>query len=125
MKVKVTRIFLLLACAFLTLPHCLFAQGNLDAVAVSNKYYNSIVKVLLYDSVAGKTNPDKAYLGRGSGFFVSEDGYIFTNRHVINMTYLGFARYQTYNEETKKYDEGIDTYNPSMLRDVNISKILS
>jgi S1-C subfamily serine protease len=126
MNVRFTRLFLCLLSMAVFLPRTLFAQqGGVDAVAISNKYYNSICKILLYDSATGKLNPDKAYLGRGSGFFVTDDGYIFTNKHVINMTYQGFARYQTYNEETKKYDDGVDVYNPSMLRDPNISKIIS
>ena len=107
-------------------PTTLLAQSTgVDAVAISSKYYNSIVKILLYDSVTGKTNPDKAYLGRGSGFFVSEDGYIFTNRHVISAQYNGFCRYKTNNEDTKKLDDAFDIYASSMLTDPNVSKIVS
>ena len=35
-------------------------KSGLDAVAISKTYYNSIVKILLYDSVIAKTNPEKA-----------------------------------------------------------------
>lgn len=114
-------VFILILLMFFA-PVCVHAQGGVDAVAISSKYYNSIVKILLYDS-ASKTSPEKAYLGRGSGFFVSEDGYIFTNRHVIADTYYGFCRFQTYDEESKKYEDNIDTYTPALLRDVNVSKI--
>ncbi len=99
------------------------SQTGVDAVAISSKYYNSIVKVLLYDSVAAKTNPDKAYLGRGSGFFVSKDGYIFTNRHVISMCYNGFCRYTTYNDDTKKFEDGLDLITPALMIDPSITKI--
>src|ERR1700677_999609 len=106
--------------AFILIPSTSFAQntnGTIDAVGISKKYYNSIVKVLLYDSSYVKIDPDKAYLGRGSGFFVSEDGYIFTNRHVIALTYQGFIRYQTYNTDDKVYENQVDDYDPSFLKD--------
>lgn len=98
-------------------------QGSINPVEISSKYYNSIVKILLYDSAMAKTNPAKAYLARGSGFFVSPDGYIFTNRHVIDFCYHGFYRYTTYNPDTKKYDEGFDKYTPDVLSNPDIHKI--
>jgi S1-C subfamily serine protease len=126
MRNKLTFSVILLFIGLLALPRLAAsqnAQTGVDAVAISSKYYNSIVKVLLYDSVAAKTNPDKAYLGRGSGFFVSKDGYIFTNRHVINMCYNGFCRYTTYNEDTKKFDDGLDVISPSLMIDPSVTKI--
>ena len=113
MKHKVVLTFFFLFLASMLLPGRIYAQGGLDAVSISNKYFNSIVKVLLYDSTMDKTNPEKAYLGRGSGFFVSEDGYIFTNRHVIEYTYHGFIRYRTYNSEDKVYEDHVAEYDPS------------
>ena len=127
MRCKGIRSVVFLLTFIVVLPATLYAQGGqggVDAVSISSKYYNSIVKILLYDS-ASKLNPEKAYLGRGTGFFVSQDGYIFTNRHVINMTYNGFCRFQTFDEDTKKYEDNIDVYSPSILKDVNVSKILS
>jgi S1-C subfamily serine protease len=100
------------------------AQGNIDAVGISSKYYNSIVKILLYDSAIARTNPDKALLKRGTGFFVNQDGYIFTNSHVVSMTSSGFCRYRTYDPDSKTFnDDNTDVYNPSMLKDKSIDKI--
>ena len=78
-------------------PSVTFAQtnkGSLDAVYISKTYYNSIVKILLYDSAAAKIDPDWGYIGRGSGFFVTDDGYIFTNRHFIDFCSI-YCRYTT------------------------------
>jgi len=123
--IKRTTLSLLLAIA-LTCPFTLFAQQNgakVDAVTISQNYGNSIVKILIYDSVMAKTNPDLAYMGRGSGFFVTEDGYIFTNRHVIDLATRGYYKYTVHNNETKKDEDLKDLYSPSVLTDPNIKRI--
>lgn len=97
-------------------------KGNLDAVHISKSYYNSIVKILLYDSAAVKINADWGYLGRGSGFFVTKDGYIFTNRHVVDYC-RGYCRYTTYNNDEKKEEPNIDVYSPSLLNDKTLINI--
>lgn len=75
-----------------------FAQpsSSLNATRIAETYYNSIVKILLYDSIAEKRQPNSGYVGRGSGFFVTEDGIIFTNRHLVEYCVFGYMDY-TYN----------------------------
>ena len=81
----------------------------LDAASIAYKHYNSIVKILIKDSLLEKTDPSKAYLGRGSGFFVSDDGLIFTNRHVVKYA-LGFYNYTDYDKENKEFYSETTTF---------------
>jgi hypothetical protein len=97
-------------------------KEKLDPVFIAKNYYNGIVKILIYDSIAAKKNPEKAYLGRGSGFIVSENGYIFTNNHVISFC-SGYCRYNTYNKEERKEEENIDAYSLSLFSDPNVTKV--
>jgi len=117
--------FRVLTFLFLVIPSFIIGQKSepaLDPVSISKNYYNSIVKILLYDSIAAKSSPELAYLGRGSGFFVSRDGYIFTNRHVIDYC-RGYCRYTTYNKDEKKEEFNTDTYTPSILKTPGLIKV--
>jgi S1-C subfamily serine protease len=119
------RITLLLLVALALNTNTLFAQisgTKVDAVTVSQNYYNSIVKILLYDSAMAKINPDKAYIGRGSGFFVTEDGYIFTNRHVIDEV-RGYTNFTTHSKEDKTDQPGFLPYTPDQLTDPTIKRV--
>ncbi len=62
----------ILFCAWLSSPS--LAQDNLPAIV--KRIEPSVVVILTYDK-EGKA------LGQGSGFFISQDGDVITNRHVI------------------------------------------
>lgn len=72
--------------------HSSFSQ-TLDATHIAENYYKGIVKIILYDSISEKKHPNSGLIGRGTGFFVTEDGIIFTNRHVVEYCIYGYIDY--------------------------------
>jgi S1-C subfamily serine protease len=99
-------------------------NGKLDAIFVAKEYSNSIVKILLFDSVAEKAVPGSGYVGRASGFIVTEDGIIFTNKHVIEYC-MDYMQYETFNPSDKKISDEMNNYNPSNLSDPEYISIKS
>jgi len=55
---------------------------------ICSKYKNSVVQIYSYVNVFNLSDPSKTgseqYIVAGTGFFISDDGYLLTNFHVIS-----------------------------------------
>ena len=93
------------AFALIVLLSC--KEKGLDTKLIASKYYKGVVKIVMFDEQLEKIEKGKGYLSRGSGFIVTEDGYIFTNKHVVETSVKGYLDYDYYEGKTKKSTLGV------------------
>jgi S1-C subfamily serine protease len=99
-----------------------FAQAKgLDSKMIANTYYKGVVKILLVDSALEKEKPGSGYIGRGSGFFVTDDGVIFTNRHVVQYCVNGYIDYD-YKDASGSTVSGYEPYSQEIINDPSFVK---
>ena len=123
MKIKALLLGTCIALFAGTLPAQTPAKG-LDSKFIAANYFKGVVKILLMDSAVEKSNPSKpgsGYIGRGSGFFVTEDGVIFTNRHVVEYCVKGYIDYD-YKDETGTVKSAVDPYSDEVIKDPGFVK---
>lgn len=97
-----------------------------EAKSIVQKYSQGVVKILLYDPKIVhkfKLDKDQGYLTRASGFFVTPEGCIFTNKHVIEWCTLGYMVCDWTDEEKKFHEMDILTYEKGLESDKKIKKI--
>lgn len=104
---------------FLVLISC--KEKGLDTKLIAAKYYQGVVKVVLFDPELEKIEAGKGYLSRGSGFIVTEDGYLFTNKHVVETSVKGYLDYDIMENKVKK--STISVYSNEIVDSKNLLKV--
>ncbi|MFY0712410.1 trypsin-like peptidase domain-containing protein [Seonamhaeicola sp. NFXS20] len=97
-------------------------KQKLDTKLIANKYQKGVVKVLIFDPELEKKKEGSGYLSRGSGFFVTDDGYLFTNKHVVEYCVKGYIDYNFY-DQNKKIKPTISVYSEDIVKDKNLVKV--
>ena len=98
------------------------AEKGLDTKLIANKYKEAVVKVLVFDPELEEKKPGSGYLSRGSGFFVTKDGYLFTNKHVVEYCVKGYIDYDYYDSKKVK-KSALDVYSETIVNDKNLIKV--
>lgn len=117
------RALLTILTCFCILQVAFSQTSGIDATKIAETYSNSIVKILLYDSLAEKITPGTGYIGRGSGFIVTDDGIIFTNRHVVDLCTHGYVSYDYYTIATKETHTYFESYSRPTIDDLSVTKV--
>lgn len=103
----------------------LFAEA-VDPVTIGQKYATGVVKIILYDDDLVddfQLTDDQGQLARGSGFFVTPNGLLFTNRHVIEWCVSGYVVADWVDPDGGEHKTDILTYTPGMEKDPAIKKV--
>ncbi|MCT8339660.1 trypsin-like peptidase domain-containing protein [Flavobacteriaceae bacterium TK19130] len=114
---KLTLVFSILV---LAISSC--GEAGLDTKLIASEYYQGVVKILLLDSELEKTGKGKGYMGRGSGFLVTEDGYLFTNKHVIEICVKGYIQY-SYKDSNNKIQTALSTYSDEVANSKDLVSV--
>ncbi|AVI50334.1 hypothetical protein C5O00_03800 [Pukyongia salina] len=96
-------------------------EKGLDTKFIAAKYYQGVVKVVLFDPELEKIEAGKGYLSRGSGFIVTEDGYLFTNKHVVETSVRGYLDYDITENNVKK--STISVYSDEIVQSKDLLKV--
>jgi serine protease Do len=111
---------------FTLLFKAFFLFADKEAKDIAKNYAAGVVKILLYGEDLVKEfdlSKDEGYLTRGSGFFVTTDGYIFTNKHVVDWCVYGYMVADWVDEENVFHELDILTYENDLEKDSKIKKI--
>ncbi len=101
-------------------------EAQVDPRWIGKHYYDGVVKVILYDDELVddfNLKDEQGQLARGSGFFVTEDGVVFTNRHVVEWCVYGYIIADWSDDSGTKHRLDILTYQPGIEKDSHIEKI--
>lgn len=115
----------IIACSLLLGWVC-SAEANIDSKYIGKHYSTGVVKVILYDDdlvTTFKLKDEEGELSRASGFFVTPNGVIFTNRHVIEWCVFGYMIADWVDDNGVKHDVDVLTYSPGLEKKEMIKKV--